>query len=71
MSEEEQVPLPVKRLIETWRSFLTEESATNALSFNPGSQDVILSTALKSGTTVTQQVWIILDVAKSIMISLV
>jgi len=62
MSEGEQIPLPVARFIEARKGLHTEETIENALHFKPGPSDVILSTALKSGTTVTQQVRIILGV---------
>eukprot|EP00210_Caulerpa_lentillifera_P005291 g5055.t1 len=56
MSDEEQIPEAVTNLIAVRHRFRSEESLSRALNFKPGPTDVILSTSLKSGTTVTQQI---------------
>lgn len=58
MSEEEQAPHSIVRLLESLKGFDSDESPKRGFSFKARPTDVILSTASKAGTTVTQQVWI-------------
>lgn len=56
MSGEEQIPETVARFVKARKSLLTDEGIEKGLLYKPRPTDVILSTAIKSGTTLTQQV---------------
>eukprot|EP00210_Caulerpa_lentillifera_P005292 g5056.t1 len=56
MNEEEQIPESVARALKTHQTFHSQESAIRALTFKPGPNDVTLSMAPKSGTTLFQQI---------------
>jgi len=60
MDEEKQMPESIRRLLESFKQYHTEETFMKGLHLKLEPSDVILSTPLKSGTTVTQQVHIIL-----------
>jgi len=68
---EEQIPESVARFSKTRGSYYTEESYMNGFNFKPGPTDVIISTAAKAGTTVTQQVRVILGALHSNIRSLI
>lgn len=55
-SKEEQIPGFVARVIDSLDKSDSIESAMKGLGFRPGPTDIILSTAVKTGTTVVQQV---------------
>jgi len=59
MSEGEQAPDSIVRLLQALKGFDSDESPKRGFNFKAGPSDVILSTPSKSGTTVTQQVKII------------
>eukprot|EP00210_Caulerpa_lentillifera_P005298 g5062.t1 len=56
MSEAERMPDAVANLIEVRRRYRTEESTIRGMNFKPGPNDVIISTAPKTGITVVQQI---------------
>eukprot|EP00210_Caulerpa_lentillifera_P005296 g5060.t1 len=56
MNEEEQIPESAARALKTHQTFHSQESAIKGLTFKPRPNDVIISTAPKSGTTVVQQI---------------
>jgi len=56
MSGDEQIPETIMRFMEARKNFHTDESTEKALRYKPGATDVVISTAVKSGTTLTQQV---------------
>eukprot|EP00210_Caulerpa_lentillifera_P005290 g5054.t1 len=56
MTDREEASEAVIKMKATMDRYLTEESNSRGADFKPGSTDVIISTALKSGTTITQQI---------------
>jgi len=71
MSVEEEIPQSVARYSNTSGRYLTKESYMNGFNFKPGPTDIVISTAAKAGTTVMQQVRVILGVLHSIIRSLI
>eukprot|EP00210_Caulerpa_lentillifera_P005283 g5047.t1 len=56
MTEAEQIPDAVLRVVNAIDLFRSEESARQGVTFKPRPNDILISTALKSGTTITQQI---------------
>eukprot|EP00210_Caulerpa_lentillifera_P005293 g5057.t1 len=56
MNQREQIPEALANIMAARSQFITKECIIRGMSFKPGPNDVILSTARKSGTTVVQQI---------------
>jgi len=71
MAAKEVLPERISKLLTKIGAFDTYESHEIGLRYKPGPTDIIISTAAKAGTTVTQQVRVILGGLKYIMRSLI
>eukprot|EP00210_Caulerpa_lentillifera_P005284 g5048.t1 len=56
MTEGNQIPEAISRMLLVLSRFRTEKSGTQGFNFKPEPNDVIISTAPKSGTTLVQQI---------------